>query len=67
MATNNRTPTFLGDLRARRSVRRRSASSASGEICRRYGNETVRAAVDHMIEYAKRRFKAEVASWPDGV
>lgn len=66
MATNNRTPTFLGDLRAQVGAAQIGVKRL-GEICRRYGNETVRAAVDYMIEYAKRRFKAEVASWPDGV
>lgn len=65
MAVNNRTPTFLGDLRAQigaaqLGVRRLKA------LCERWGNETVRAAVDQSIEYAKRRFRAEVESWPDG-
>src|SRR5882762_8898263 len=44
MAVNNRTPTFLGDLRAQ-----------------------VGAAVRGIIAYAKRRFREEVARWPDGV
>ena len=66
MATNNRTPTFLGDLRAQVGAAQIGVKRL-GEICKRYGNETVRAAVDYMIDYAKRRFKAEVASWPDGV
>ena len=66
MATNNRTPTFLGDLRAQVGAAQIGVQRLT-EICKRYGNETVRAAVDYMIEYAKRRFKAEVASWPDGI
>ncbi|MBU6280627.1 hydantoinase B/oxoprolinase family protein [bacterium] len=66
MATNNRTPTFPGDLRAQigaaqLGVRRLKA------LCARWGNETVRASVDSLIEHAKRRFRAEVESWPDGV
>src|SRR5262250_3369222 len=66
MAVNNRTPTFLGDLRAQVGAAQIGARRLR-ELCRRYGNEPVRAAVDYMVEYAKRRFKAEVASWPDGV
>ncbi|HZR83777.1 MAG TPA: hydantoinase B/oxoprolinase family protein [Candidatus Binatia bacterium] len=66
MAVNNRTPTFLGDLRAQVGAAQIGARRLK-ELCERYGNETVRAAVDYMVEYAKRRFKAEVASWPDGV
>jgi N-methylhydantoinase B len=66
MATNNRTPTFPGDLRAQigaaqLGVRRLKA------LCERWGNASVRSAVDSMIDYAKRRFRAEVESWPDGV
>jgi N-methylhydantoinase B len=66
LATNNRTPTFLGDLRAQIGAAQIGARRLQ-EVCRRYGTETVRAAADYVIEYAKRRFKAEVASWPDGI
>jgi N-methylhydantoinase B len=66
MAVNNRTPTFLGDLRAQIGAAQLGARRLQ-EICTRWGTETVRAAVDYMVEYAKRRFRAEVASWPDGV
>jgi N-methylhydantoinase B len=66
MATNNRTPTFLGDLRAQIGAAQLGARRLR-ELCERHGNETVRAAVDYMVEYAKRRFQAEVAAWPDGV
>jgi N-methylhydantoinase B len=66
LATNNRTPTFLGDLRAQVGAAQIGARRLQ-EVCRRHGNEAVRAASEYMIEYAKRRFKAEVASWPDGV
>src|SRR6516225_8267086 len=66
MAVNNRTPTFLGDLRAQVGAAQLGARRLQ-EICKRFGTEQVRAAVDYMVEYAKRRFRAEVASWPDGV
>ena len=32
----------------------------------RYGVAAVKAACKHSIEYAERRFREEVASWPDG-
>lgn len=66
LETNNRTPTFLGDLRAQIGAAQMGARRLQ-EVCARYGNATVRGAVDYMVEYAKRRFKAEVASWPNGV
>lgn len=66
LATNNRTPTFLGDLRAQIGAAQLGARRLR-EVCRRYGNDAVRASAEYMIEYAKRRFRAEVASWPDGV
>jgi N-methylhydantoinase B len=37
------------------------------EICERFGVETVRTAVKSIIGFAKRRFREEVARWPDGV
>src|SRR5215831_7638337 len=66
MAVNNRTPTFLGDLRAQVGAAQLGVARLK-EVLRRFGTEQVRAAVDYMVEYAKRRFRAEVASWPDGV
>ncbi|MBM4265262.1 MAG: hydantoinase B/oxoprolinase family protein [Deltaproteobacteria bacterium] len=66
LATNNRTPTFLGDLRAQIGAAQLGAKRLK-EMCDRHGNATVRAAVDYTVEYAKRRFRAEVAKWPDGV
>ncbi|MEY4951513.1 MAG: hypothetical protein RL698_3724 [Pseudomonadota bacterium] len=66
MATNNRTPTFLGDLRAQIGAAQLGVKRLQA-LCERHGNETVLASVDAMIEHAKRRFRAEVESWPDGV
>lgn len=66
LQTNNRTPTFLGDIRAQIGAAQVGAKRLQ-DVCERYGNQTVRGAVDYMVEYAKRRFRAEVASWPDGV
>ncbi|MGH9211459.1 MAG: hydantoinase B/oxoprolinase family protein [Acidimicrobiales bacterium] len=65
LAANNRLPGFLGDLRsqigaAQLAVRR------LGEIVDRHGAATVEASVDFMIDYARRRVRDEVATWPDG-
>src|SRR5512132_2841930 len=66
IAVNNRTPTFLGDLRAQVGAAQLGVRRLQ-EICERFGLETVRSAVRGIIDYAKRRFKEEVARWPDGV
>jgi N-methylhydantoinase B len=66
IAVNNRTPTFLGDLRAQVGAAQLGVRRLR-EICERFGIETVRAAVTSIIAYAKRRLKEEVARWPDGV
>ncbi|MCZ6462790.1 MAG: hydantoinase B/oxoprolinase family protein [Proteobacteria bacterium] len=62
---NNRTPTFMGDLRAQIGAAQLGARRL-GELVGKFGLDAVNAAVEHSIEYAKRRFKEEVASWPDG-
>ncbi len=66
MQVNNRTPTFIGDLRAQIGAAQLGVRRL-GQIVQRYGVAAVRAAVDHSIAYAARRFREEVASWPDGV
>src|SRR5262245_63259203 len=66
MAVNNRTPTFLGDLRAQVGAAQLGVRRPT-DVCARFGVETVRAAVRGIIQYAKRRFREEVGRWPDGV
>src|SRR4030095_10744979 len=66
MAVNNRTPTFLGDLRAQVGAAQLGVARLK-DVLARHGTATVRAAVRGMIAYARRRFKDEVARWPDGV
>ncbi|MCW5890139.1 MAG: hydantoinase B/oxoprolinase family protein [bacterium] len=66
MAVNNRTPTFLGDLRAQVGAAQLGVRRLQ-EVLARFGTEAVQAAVRDVIAYAKRRFQAEVARWPDGV
>jgi N-methylhydantoinase B len=65
LRTNNRTPTFAGDLRAQIGAAQLGVRRLR-EIVGRYGTQAVRGAVEHSIAYARRRFREEVASWPDG-
>ena len=60
MAVNNRTPTFLGDLRAQVGAAQLGVRRLQ-EMLERFGTEPMRAAVRNMIDYAKRRFREEVA------
>ncbi len=62
---NNRTPTFIGDLRAQIGAAQLGAKQLH-KIIDRHGVASVKGAVDHSINHANRRFKEEVASWPDG-
>src|SRR5262245_28332244 len=66
MAANNRTPTFLGDLRAQVGAAQLGVRRLQ-DVLARFGTETVEAAVQGIIGYAKRRFRDEVSRWPDGV
>jgi N-methylhydantoinase B len=65
LKVNNRTPTFLGDLRSQVGAAQLGVLRLK-EIIHRYGVDAVKAAVDHSIAYAGRRFREEVALWPDG-
>jgi N-methylhydantoinase B len=38
-----------------------------GSLIERYGAKAVVQAVEYSMDYAERLFRAEVASWPDGV
>jgi len=66
MQVNNRTPTFIGDIRSQIGAAQLGVKRLL-EILERFGVDAVRAAVDHSVAYAERRFREEVASWPDGV
>jgi len=66
MAVNNRTPTFLGDLRAQVSAAQLGVRRL-GEVLRRHGIAAVEAAVAETIAHARRRVREEIARWPDGV
>jgi len=66
MAANNRTPTFLGDLRAQVGAAQLGVRRLQ-EVLARFGTATVDRAVRAIVAHAKRRFREEVARWPDGV
>src|SRR6059036_239647 len=66
MAANSRTPTFLGDLRAQVGAAELGVRRLQ-EVLARFDVPIVKAAVRGIIAYAKRRFREEVAKWPDGV
>jgi N-methylhydantoinase B len=65
LQVNNRLPDFLGDIRAQIGAAQLGARRLA-EIIDRHGVATVEESVDYMIDYAARRFREEVASWPDG-
>jgi N-methylhydantoinase B len=63
---NNRFPTFHGDLAAMISAVQMSARRLE-DIVRKWGAETVKAAINYNIEHSERRFREEISKWPDGV
>jgi len=66
MKVNNRTPTFLGDLRAQIGAAQLGARRLK-DVIARHGVAAVRSSAQYMIDYAARRFKEEVTKWRDGV
>jgi N-methylhydantoinase B len=65
LQANNRIPSYIGDLRAQIGAAQLGARRLQG-ILERYGTRGVEESVDYMIDYAARRFREEVAQWPDG-
>lgn len=55
----------LGDLRAQFAANLAGVRGVQ-ETCRRLGEETVRAAMDGILDYAERRLRAAVRRLPDG-
>ena len=37
------------------------------DLLRKYGTDTVRAALNYTVENTERRFRDEIARWPDGI
>ena len=65
MRANNRLPGFVGDLRAQVGAAQLGANRL-GELVTAYGAGAIRGAVDRTIDDTQRRFRAEIAGWPDG-
>src|SRR5215831_19483000 len=63
LSTNNRIPSYIGDLRAQIGAAQ-LAVRRLGEEIELYGAGTVEESVDYMIDYAARRFREEVSKWP---
>jgi N-methylhydantoinase B len=62
---NNRFATFAGDLAAMIGGVQKAASSLE-TLIRRYGADTVKAAINLSIDQTEQRVREEVAGWPDG-
>jgi len=65
LVRNNRFPSFAGDLAAMISAVELGVARL-GELLEKWGADVVRAAVNWNIRETERRFRAEVARWPDG-
>ena len=66
LQANNRIPTTSATC-APRSAPRSSRCAGSARCSTATARRTVEESVDFMIDYAARRFREEVAAWPDGV
>lgn len=62
---NNRFATFAGDLAAMVGGVQKAASSLEALI-RRYGADSVKAAINLSIDQTERQVREEVSAWPDG-
>ena len=65
LQANNRTPDYIGDIRAQIGSAQLGVRRLQ-EIISRHSARRVEEAVDVMIDYAEKRFREEVAAWPDG-
>ena len=66
VAANVRVPSqTIGDFYAQFAANAIGAARM-GELCTRYGVETVATAMDELMAYSERRFRAALAEIPDG-
>ena len=65
LVRNNRMPSFAGDLAAMISAVELGVRLHQ-ELLAKYGADVVRAAINWNVAETERRFRAEVARWPDG-
>ncbi|MCX7864782.1 MAG: hydantoinase B/oxoprolinase family protein [Novosphingobium sp.] len=62
---NNRFATFAGDIAAMIGGVQ-YATRMLEELIRKWGPETIKAAINHSIEHTERRVREEVSKWADG-
>lgn len=62
---NNRFATFAGDIAAMIGGVQ-YANRMLEDLIRKWGKETIKAAINHSIEHTERRVREEVSRWPDG-
>ncbi|MFQ5513934.1 MAG: hydantoinase B/oxoprolinase family protein [Myxococcota bacterium] len=65
LAVNNRSPGYIGDLRAQIGAAQLGAQRLA-EVIERFGAAQVEAAVDSFIDSTARQFRDEITRWPDG-
>jgi N-methylhydantoinase B len=66
LSINTREPKFAGDFKAMvgaLNVGKRRLD----ELTHKYSVKTVKDCMNYIVDYTERRFRAEIASWPDGV
>ena len=59
LQVNNRLEGYLGDIRAQIGAAKQAADNLVG-LVERYGVDMIESAVDHMIDYAAKRFAEEI-------
>jgi N-methylhydantoinase B len=62
---NNRFPSFAGDLAAMIGATQHCVRQLE-KLLRKYGSDTVRAAINHNIEQTEQRCRQEFGKWRDG-
>jgi N-methylhydantoinase B len=65
LARNNRLPEFSGDVWSMIGAAQLGVQRLQ-EVVDRYGAEVLKAAINSSIDLSERRFREEVATWPDG-
>lgn len=63
---NNRFPSFAGDLAAMIGGVQHAVRLLQ-DMIRKWGSETVKAAINYTIEHTEKRVREEVSKWPDGL
>ncbi|MFZ4586110.1 MAG: hydantoinase B/oxoprolinase family protein [Acidimicrobiia bacterium] len=65
LQANNRIPSYVGDIRAQIGAAQLGVQRLQ-DVLARWTTPTVEESVDYMIDYAAKRFREEIAQWPDG-